>query len=69
MDTPRRGVTCIRAWWPIMSATASEFSVVHLANHVAAMSRPLPLELAGNPDLAPLAREAQERITRAVERV
>lgn len=52
-----------------MSATASEFSVVHLANHVAAMSRPLPLELAGNPDLAPLAREAQERITRAVERV
>ena len=37
--------------------------------HVAAMEPASALELADNPDLEPLAAEAQARITRAVERV
>ncbi len=37
--------------------------------HVAAMEPQAALELAGNESLEPLAREAQERITRAVERI
>ena len=37
--------------------------------HVAAMEPAAALRLADNPDLEPLAHEAQERITRAVERI
>jgi uncharacterized protein (DUF302 family) len=37
--------------------------------HVAAMEPAAALRLADNPDLEPLAKEAQERITRAVERI
>ncbi len=37
--------------------------------HVAAMEPAAALKLADNPDLEPLAHEAQERITRAVERI
>ena len=37
--------------------------------HVAAMEPASALKLADNPDLEPLAAEAQARITRAVERV
>ena len=36
--------------------------------HIAAMEPAAALRLAANPDLEPLASEAQERITRAVER-